>query len=88
MNEYLLLRNQICFKHYVISKEIIKHYRGLLEPLQLTYTSYLVMLALWEQDKVCIKELSDTLFLDSGTLTPVLKKLETIGYITRTEITT
>jgi DNA-binding MarR family transcriptional regulator len=46
------------------------------------------MLALWEQDKVCIKELSDTLFLESGTLTPVLKKLETIGYITRTEITT
>ena len=83
MNDFLLLRNQICFKHYVISKEIIKHYRTLLEPLDLTYTSYLIMLALWEKDNFSIKDLSETLFLDSGTLTPVLKKLETKKIISR-----
>jgi len=80
-NEYLKLDNQICFALYVCSKEIIKKYRPLLEPLNLTYTSYIAMLSLWEKDGVTVKELGDTLFLDSGTLTPLLKKLEITGYI-------
>jgi DNA-binding MarR family transcriptional regulator len=83
MNEELKLKNQICFKYYVISKEIIKRYKPLLDPLNLTYTSYIVMLVLWEKDKMSMKELSEILFLDSGTLTPVLKRLETKGYIKR-----
>ena len=83
MKEELLLNNQICFRHYVISKEIIKKYKPLLDPLNLTYTSYIVMLVLWETDKISMKDLSERLFLDSGTLTPVLKKLETKGYIKR-----
>lgn len=83
MNEDLKLKNQICFKHYVISKEIIKRYKPLLDPLNLTYTSYIIMLVLWEKDKISMKELSDLLFLDSGTLTPVLKRLEMKNYIKR-----
>ena len=83
MTEELKLKNQICFKHYVISKEIIRRYKPLLDPLNLTYTSYIVMLVLWEKDKISMKEMSDVLYLDSGTLTPVLKKLETKGYIKR-----
>jgi DNA-binding MarR family transcriptional regulator len=83
MNDNLILKNQICFKHYVISKEIIKKYKPLLDPLNLTYTSYIIMLVLWEKDNISMKEISDLLYLDSGTLTPVLKKLETKGYIKR-----
>lgn len=83
MSEHLKLKNQICFKHYVISKEIIRRYRPFLEPLGLTYTGYITMLVLWETDDVSVKTLSDTLYLDSGTLTPLLKKLEKKGYLTR-----
>lgn len=84
MSEHLKLKNQICFKHYVISKEIIRRYRPFLEPLGLTYTGYITMLVLWETDGISVKTLSDTLYLDSGTLTPLLKKLEKKGYLTRT----
>ncbi|MBQ5383227.1 MAG: MarR family transcriptional regulator [Treponema sp.] len=72
----LALDNQLCFSLYVCSKEIIRRYQPLLEPLGLTYTMYITLLSLWEKDNVTVKELGKTLFLDSGTLTPVLKKLE------------
>lgn len=79
----LKLDNQLCFSLYVCSKEIIKKYKPFLEPLGLTYTGYITMLALWEQDNVTVKELGKRLYLDSGTLTPLLKKLESLGYLKR-----
>lgn len=85
MNKYdsLKLENQLCFPIYVCSKEIVRHYTPYLDKLNLTYTQYIVMLYLWEKEKTNIKELGNTLLLDSGTLTPLLKKLETKGYIKR-----
>lgn len=83
-NETLKLDNQICFAFYACSREITKLYRPLLEELDLTYTQYVTMLALWEQDHVTVTALGNKLYLDSGTLTPLLKKLETAGHITRT----
>ncbi len=83
-NEILKLDNQLCFAFYVCSKEIVKKYRPFLEPLGLTYTSYITMMALWEQDKINVKDLGEKLYLDSGTLTPLLKKLESQGFVTRT----
>lgn len=82
-DELLKLENQLCFPLYVASKEVIKKYRPLLEPLGLTYTGYITMMALWERDHVNVKELGHRLYLDSGTLTPLLKRLEKAGYITR-----
>ena len=80
----LALDNQICFALYVCSKEIIRKYNPILEPLGLTYTAYITLLCLWEKDNVPVKELGSRLFLDSGTLTPLLKKMETQGLVTRT----
>jgi len=82
-DEILKLDNQICFALYVSSKEIIKKYKPLLDPLNLSYTGYITMLALWEQDDVSVKDLGKRLYLDSGTLTPLLKKLEHNGYLRR-----
>lgn len=83
-NEDLLrLDHQLCFSLYVCSKEIIKKYKPLLDPLGLTYTGYIIMLALWEQDNITVKELGQQLYLDSGTLTPMLKKLESQDYVKR-----
>lgn len=82
-NELLKLENQLCFALYVSSKEIIRKYKPFLEPLHLTYTGYITMLALWEKDDVSVKELGSQLTLDSGTLTPLLKKLESLSYIER-----
>ena len=79
----LKLENQLCFPLYACSKEIIKKYKPFLEKIDLTYTQYIVMMVLWERKIVNVKELGKCLFLDSGTLTPVLKKLETKGYIER-----
>lgn len=79
----LALDNQLCFALYVCSKEIIRKYTPLLEPLGLTYTSYITLLCLWEKDNVTVKELGERLFLDSGTLTPLLKKMEGQGLVTR-----
>ena len=79
----LKLENQLCFAFYVCAKEIIRKYQDLLKPFNLTYTHYITLLALWEQDNVRVKELGDRLYLDSGTLTPLLKKLEKAGYVTR-----
>ncbi|MBQ5580666.1 MAG: MarR family transcriptional regulator, partial [Clostridia bacterium] len=83
-DELLKLDNQLCFSLYVCSKEVIKRYKPLLEPYGLTYTGYITMMALWEKDNVNVKELGSRLFLDSGTLTPLLKKLEVQGYVERT----
>ena len=79
----LSLDNQLCFALYVCSKEIIRRYAPILEPLGLTYTSYITLLGLWEKDNVTIKELGEKLFLDSGTLTPLLKKMESQGLVQR-----
>ena len=80
----LALDNQLCFALYVCSKEIIRKYGPLLEPLGITYTMYITLLCLWEKDNVPVKELGSRLFLDSGTLTPLLKKMEAQGLVTRT----
>jgi MarR family transcriptional regulator, organic hydroperoxide resistance regulator len=79
----LLLESQICFKIYTLEREITKLYRNLLEDLDMTYPQYLVMLLLWERDGMTVKELGKRLFLDSGTLTPMLKRMETNGVIER-----
>lgn len=75
------LDKQLCFALYVCSKEIIQKYKALLEPFGLTYTSYIVLLALWGEDGQTVKSLGQKLYLDSGTLSPVLKKLEAGGFI-------
>lgn len=79
----LKLENQLCFAFYVCSKEIIRKYKDLLDPYKLTYTHYITLLALWEEDNVTVKDLGKKVYLDSGTLTPLLVKLEKNGYITR-----
>ena len=82
----LKLENQLCFPLYACSKEIVKRYKPLLDELDLTYTQYIVMMVLWEQKQINVKHLGEMLFLDSGTLTPVLKKLEKKKYITRNRL--
>jgi len=77
----LHLTNQLCFPFYSISKEITKRFRLLLEPLHLPYPQYLVMLVLWEQDQIPMKAIRTRLQLDSRTLTPLINKLITLGYI-------
>ena len=79
----LCLDNQLCFPLYACSKEIVRRYAPLLDELGLTYTQYICMMALWEHDGVSVRELGDRLFLDSGTLTPLLKKLEARGLLVR-----
>ena len=83
MEKELKLENQLCFPLYVASKEVIKKYRPLLEGLDLTYTQYITMMVLWEKKELNVKALGNILLLDSGTLTPLLRKLETKGYINR-----
>ena len=85
--ESLKLENQLCFPLYVASKEVVKSYRPLLEPLGLTYTQYIAMMALWEYGELNVKELGEKIYLDSGTLTPLLKGLERKGYIIRERAT-
>ena len=89
MTDYdqLKLENQLCFPLYVCSKEIIKKYKPLLDKLDLTYTQYIVMMVMWSEQKINVKKLGEKLFLDSGTLTPLLKKLEKKGYIERNRLT-
>ena len=79
----LTLKNQLCFPIYLCSKEIIRKYTPMLNKLDLTYTQYIVMMYFWEKRESNVKEISKALLLDSGTLTPLLKKLESKGYITR-----
>ena len=82
-SESLKLDEQICFPLYVLSKEITGLYRPILEELDLTYPQYLVMMVLWEEDGLAVSHIGGKLFLDSGTLTPVLKRLENKGFINR-----
>lgn len=77
------LDNQICFSLYAASREIIKLYKPVLDKYNLTYTQYITMLVLWEEEKSTVKGIGKRLHLDSGTLTPLLKKLESMGLITR-----
>lgn len=79
----LKLENQLCFPLYVAAKEVVNRYRPLLSRLDLTYTQYIVMMVLWEEKCVNVKHLGERLYLDSGTLTPLLKGLETKGYLCR-----
>ena len=81
--EQLKLKNQLCFPLYAASRRIVNAYTPLLKPLGLTYTQYIVFMVLWENEEVTVGELGATLSLDAGTLTPLLKKLEKDGYITR-----
>ena len=80
----LKLENQLCFPLYACSKEIVRRYKPLLDKLDLTYTQYIVMMVMWEQKQINVTSLGQLLYLDSGTLTPLLKKLESKGYISRT----
>lgn len=82
-NEGLNLDSQVCFPLYVCSKEVIKRYNTFLDELGLTYTQYIVLLVLWEVKEINVKELGQSLFLDSGTLTPLLKKMEDKGLVER-----
>ena len=81
--ESLKLQNQLCFPLYVIAKEITGLYRPFLDELDITYPQYLVMMVLWENDGLSVNHIGEKLYLDSGTLTPLLKRLETKGFIQR-----
>lgn len=79
----LKLENQLCFPIYAAAKEIVRRYNEPLSKIGLTYTQYIAMMVLWEKKKVSVRELGEALYLDSGTLTPLLKKLEAKGYVER-----
>lgn len=79
----LKIENQLCFPLYACSREIIKQYKPYLDEIDLTYTQYIVMMVLWEKKTLNVKELGECLFLDSGTLTPLLKKMEAKGLLNR-----
>ena len=81
--EQLKLKSQLCFPLYAASRKIIRLYKPLLDPLGITYTQFLVLLVLWEKDEQYVNDIGEKLILDSGTLTPLLKKLETAGFISR-----
>lgn len=79
--DLLKLENQICFPLYALSREVIKLYKPLLDPFHLTYTQYITLMVLWETPQINFKSLGKKLHLDSGTITPVVKKLEARGYV-------
>ena len=79
----LKLENQLCFPLYACAKEVVKKYKPFLDELDITYTQYIAMMVMWEHKKMNVKELGEYLFLDSGTLTPLLKTLEKKGLVTR-----
>ncbi len=81
--EQLKLKNQICFPLYACSRKIVSSYTPYLKPLGLTYTQYIVFMVLWELESVNVGQLGELLDLDAGTLTPLLKRLEKEGYVTR-----
>jgi len=83
-NDALQLEKQLCFPLYVCAKEVVRKYTPFLEKIGLTYTQYIVMLVMWEHERLTIKELGNYLYLDSGTLTPLLKKLEKEQLLQRT----
>lgn len=79
----LRIENQLCFPLYAASREVIKQYKPFLDEIGLTYTQYITMMVLWEKKTVTVKELGEGLYLDSGTLTPLLKKMELKGLVVR-----
>ena len=79
----LKLENQLCFPLYACAKEVVNAYRPYLDELGLTYTQYITMMVMWEHKELRVKEVGKFLFLDSSTLTPLLKRLEEKGYVTR-----
>ncbi len=81
--ESLKLKNQLCFPLYAASRQIVNLYTPVLKPLGITYTQYIVFMVLWEQDGITMSELGNQLFLNNGTLTPLIKKMEQDGYIRR-----
>ncbi len=81
--DVLKLDNQLCFPLYAISKEIVRRYTPFLNEIDLTYTQYIAMMVMWEKKELSVKDLGKKLFLDSGTLTPLLKNLEKKGLVTR-----
>ncbi|MBQ9797960.1 MAG: MarR family transcriptional regulator [Clostridia bacterium] len=81
--DILKLQNQLCFPLYAASREVVKKYRPHLDALGLTYTQYITMMVLWEHREITVKALGEQLLLDSGTLTPVLKSLESKGFVNR-----
>lgn len=81
--DVLKLDNQVCFPLYAVSKEIVRKYTPFLNEIDLTYTQYITMMVMWEHSQMSVKELGKKLFLDSGTLTPLLKNLEKKGLVTR-----
>ncbi len=80
----LALENQLCFPLYAAAKELTRQYKPFLDPLGLTYTQYVAMMALWSGDNITVGDLGKKLYLDSATLTPLLKRLEAHGYVRRT----
>lgn len=84
-NKYdaIKLDNQLCFPLYVCAKEVVRRYKPFLDEINLTYTQYITMMVIWEHEELSVKELGEYLFLDSGTLTPVLKTLEKKGFLSR-----
>ena len=84
-NKYdcLKIENQLCFPLYAASREVIKQYNPYLQKIDLTYTQYVAMMVLWDVKKTTVKDLGEKLYLDSGTLTPLLKSLEAKGLVTR-----
>ena len=83
MDEALKLENQLCFPLYACARRVIGRYTPYLKPLNLTYTQFIVLLVLWEEKEATVRELCRKLYLDSGTLTPLLKKMESQGYVIR-----
>ncbi len=83
----LKLENQLCFPLYVASKEIVRHYKPFLDKLDMTYTQYITMMVMWEHKELTVKELGQYLYLDSGTLTPLLKTMEKKGWVERNRST-
>lgn len=81
--EQLLLKNQLCFPLYACSRRIVGSYTPYLKPLGITYTQYVVLMALWEHESLNVGQLGSLLHLDAGTLTPLLKRLEKMGFVTR-----
>ena len=79
----LKLENQLCFPLYACAKEVVRRYKPFLSELDWTYTQYIAMMVLWEEKEINVKDMGAKLYLDSGTLTPLLKKLESKGYINR-----
>ncbi len=82
-DDALKLENQLCFPLYACSREVVKKYTPFLDKLGLTYTQYIAMMVLWEKKRVSVKDLGESLYLDSGTLTPLLKRMESDGLVSR-----